>query len=475
MDPLILRENDIRGRPDVDITLPEVGMLGRAAGTYFRRHGILSVVVGRDTRATSSAWFREISKGVRAAGCDTVDIGVCTTPRLCFAVDYLRAGAGIMVTASHNTAEFNGLKLTIGRRPLAGYELREIYEIAQAGEFTRGDGRDRAAETEEAYLSALSSGLRLRRPLRVGLDAGSSPAGEVALRLLQVLGVEVVQVRDAGEAGTPYRLVDPAKDDHLAPLSRLVPAHGLDLGVAYDGDGDRLGVIGPGGEILRADDLLILFARNVLRNNPGATVVAEVLCSQRLFDEVRRLGGRAVMCRTGHSLVQTRMASEGALLAGELSGHFFFADRYVGISDAVYATGRLLETVAAGPRTIEELLADVTTVVSGPRVTIPCPEAIKSPVAAAVTRVLRDHAQRSGGEVIEIDGIRVTWPIGWMIVRPSNTEPAMVIRVEAVDDQHYEDILSLAIAVVKAELRTYSHDKTGRRPGSVLTPTQQAG
>lgn len=455
MDSAIFRENDIRGKAGVDIALSEVATLGRAVGTFFRQHSARRIVVGRDTRPTSGPWLREICGGLTNAGCDVVDIGSCLTPCLCFAVEHLGADGGVMITASHNAAEYNGLKIVLGSDSLCGSDVREIGRIVGSAAFALGRGRAERAEIMQAYILRVSAGLHVRRLLRVGIDAGHGTAGEVATQVLEALGVIVVPVRTRSAACEDGHFLDPAREDDLEGLKRLVRSRNLDLGVAYDGDGDRLGVVGPKGDVIRADDLLILFARGILQLHPGAAVVGEVLCSQRLFDEVARLGGRPIMWKTGHSLVRRKMIAEQALLAGELSGHFFFADRHPGFGDAIYASGRLLEIVSANPDPASNLLSDLAPLATTPQIRIPCDDSVKSAVVSEITHALHEIATQSGAQIVDLDGVRISWPDGWAVVRASNTEPALVLRCEAMDETRLDRIRSMIMQVVRAELQAH--------------------
>jgi phosphomannomutase / phosphoglucomutase len=459
VDPVVFRENDIRGRAGLEIALSEVFSLALAVGSFFRRNSATRVVVGRDARPTSRAWLREVIGGLTASGCDAVDIGSCLTPCMYFGVRYLDADAGVMVTASHNAVDYNGLKLVLAGEPVHGADIREIQRIFETGDFVRGRGHEEQVEIDGAYVDALIGDLTVTRRLRVGIDAGHGTAAKLATRLLEALGVEAVPVRPQLPALEDGHFVDPAQQEDLETLSRFVRARSLDLGVAFDGDGDRLGVIGPTGAVIPADDLLILFARDLLAKHPGAGVVAEVLCSQRLFDEVERLGGRPTMWKTGHSLVREKMVSEGALLAGELSGHFFFADRYPASSDAIYACGRLLEILSTAGVPIQQLLADLPPVARFPQVRIKCEECRKEQVMTAVTRTLGEMAAQAGATIVDVDGLRVVWPNGWAVVRASNTEPAIVVRYEASDEPTLRSIRSKTMAGVDAALREENPSK----------------
>jgi phosphomannomutase/phosphoglucomutase len=447
MNPLIFREYDIRARVGIDLTSPEVFRLGRALGTYFRRQGKRRLVVGRDCRPSSPEWGEQLMAALAAAGCQVLDIGVCPTPVLYFAVRHLQAEGGVIVTASHNPPDFNGFKICNGFQTIFGPEIQKLYRIALEGAFVSGPGGVEQVEIIPAYQDFLAQNLRISKPVRLGMDAGHGTAGEVALPLFRRLGCEVWPLYCDMDGRFPAHQPDPTIEANLTELQALVRANRLDLGVAYDGDGDRLGVIGPEGEIIWGDQLLVLFARAILRQSPGATIIGEVKCSQRLYDDIARHGGKPLMWKTGHSLIKQKMVEEKALLAGEMSGHLFFADRYFGYDDAIYATGRLLELLSAESRTISELLADLPPAVITPEIRRECPDEIKFAIVEKLKSRLAEHFP-----VIDLDGVRLKLPDGWGLVRASNTQPALVLRFEARTPERLEEIKSLVEAMLEQEL-----------------------
>jgi len=447
MNPLIFREYDIRARVGIDLTEEEVFLLGRALGTYYRRQGKRRLVVGRDCRLSSPAWQARLMEALVASGCQVVDIGMCPTPALYFAVRHFEAEGGIIATASHNPPEFNGFKICNGYHTIFGQEIQELLRLVQQGDFISGTGSLEVQELLPAYQDYLAQNLNISRPLRMGLDAGHGTAGAVALPLFRRLGCEVWPLYCEPDGRFPAHEPDPTIEANLEDLKALVIEQSLDLGVAYDGDGDRLGVIGPQGEVIWGDQLLVLFSRAVLKDHPGATIIGEVKCSQRLYDDVARHGGRPLMWKTGHSLIKQKMLEEGALLAGEMSGHLFFADRYFGYDDAIYATGRLLELLARTKKSLTDLLADLPPACITPEIRRDCPDEIKFQVVESVKSRLKDQYP-----IIEVDGVRFLHPEGWGLVRASNTQPALVLRFEAASQEALQEIKSLVEKIVSAEI-----------------------
>ncbi|MBW2123664.1 MAG: phosphomannomutase/phosphoglucomutase [Deltaproteobacteria bacterium] len=450
MNPAIFREYDIRGRVADDLTPEQVYRLGRALGTYFTRRGKRRIVVGQDCRLSSPEVAGRMQAALVDCGCQVIDIGVCPTPILYFAVRHLAAKGGVMVTASHNPPEFNGFKICCGPHTLFGAEIQKLRKLALAGDFVSGPGSQEQAEVIGAYQDYLMQNLRLARPLKIAVDGGHGTAGPIALPLLEKLGVEVHPLYCEMDGRFPAHLPDPTIPAHLVDLRQLVRHHSLDLGVAYDGDGDRLGVVGPQGEIIWGDQLMVLFSRDILKNHPGAAIIGEVKCSRRLYDDIARQGGRPIMWKTGHSLIKQKMVEEGALLAGEMSGHLFFADRYFGYDDAIYATGRLLELLARTEQSITELLADLPPAAITPEIRWDCPDELKFQVVEGLKARLDGNFS-----YIDLDGVRLQFPEGWGLVRASNTQPALVLRFEASTPERLAEYQTLVQSLLQAELAVW--------------------
>jgi phosphomannomutase / phosphoglucomutase len=426
MNPLIFREYDIRGLVAADLTAENVDRIGSALGTYFREQNCFKIILGRDCRLSSPEISNTLVKALIACGCKVVDIGVCPTPVLYFAIRYLRGEGGIMVTASHNPPEFNGFKICRGWQTIFGAEIQRLRKLAQDGQFVSGHGSIEGKEIIPQYLDYLKKNLNVGRPLKVGVDGGHGTAGPVAVALFREMGCEVYPLYCEMDGNFPAHLPDPTVPAHLKDLQNLVTQNSLDVGVAFDGDGDRIGVVGPKEEIIWGDELLIAFARDILRHHPKTTIIGEVKCSQRLYDDIARHGGRPLMWKTGHSLIKEKMLTEKALLAGEMSGHMFFADRYFGYDDAIYAAGRLFELISNYNQSITEMLADLPSTMLTPEIRRDCPDEIKF-------HVIEGLKARVGGKFPfnDLDGLRIQFHDGWGLVRASNTQPALVLRFEA--------------------------------------------
>jgi phosphomannomutase/phosphoglucomutase len=429
----IYREYDLRGVADRDLTSAVVRGLGRGLGQLLRPEGRpdapLRVAVGRDCRLSGPRLVGDLVGGLRQAGADVVDIGVGPTPYLYFAAHHLETDGGVMVTGSHNPADENGFKIMRGKASFFGEDIQRLGRLVEAGSFgPEAAGSVESQNLEDAYVAALTKSIRMEDPtIRVVVDAGNGAAGPLGLRALRAVGLDPVPLFCDMDGTFPNHHPDPTVPANLVTLIETMKKEGALIGIAFDGDGDRLGVVDADGEPIWGDRLLALFARNMLPDHPGATVIGEVKCSQTLFDDIASRGGRPLMWKTGHSLIKTKMKEEHALLAGEMSGHFFFADRYFGYDDGIYAALRVLEIVSRERRPVGELLGDLPKTFSTPEIRVSCPDDVKQAVVARV----RDHF-RGRQETSEIDGVRVRYPDGaWALVRASNTGPIIVVRFEA--------------------------------------------
>lgn len=434
-----------------DLTPGTVERIGKGFGTYASRHGAKTLSVGRDCRLSSSPFRDALLRGLLSTGIDVVDIGVCPTPLLYFSIHRFPADGGVMITGSHNPPEFNGFKLCLGTRTLYGDQIREIRDIIGKGDFALGAGKVSRREVISSYREHVRSNISLSRRLKVVVDAGNGTAGIVAPELFREMGLDVVE-RFCDMDGTfPNHFPDPTIPENLRFLVQAVRETGADVGVAYDGDADRIGVVDDRGTVLFGDSLLLLFAREILARKPGATVISEVKASQTLYDDISRRGGRPVMWKAGHSLIKQKMKEEGAEIAGEMSGHIFFADRYLGFDDAIYASVRLFEILAASDLPLSRMLSDLPPVVATPEIRIDCPDEEKFDVVRRVAEIVRPLAR----EVIEVDGVRAHFEGGWGLVRASNTQPVLVLRFEGADDMTVERIRSVmegAVRTVRAEV-----------------------
>jgi len=435
MNPEIFREYDIRGVVDKDMTADDAERIGRGVGTFLRQRDCSRLTVGRDCRLSSELFSRRVIEGLRAAGCDVIDIGVCPTPVFYFSIQHLEQQGGVMVTASHNPKQYNGFKICQGLDSVHGEDLQKIRSIIEAGAFASGAGNLSTTDVVPAYMDFVTNNIRLSRPLRVGVDAGNGTAGVVAVPIIRQLGCEVRDIYCDMDGNFPNHEADPTVLKTLQDLIALVKEHRLDLGIGYDGDGDRIGVVDESGNVVYGDRLMIIFSREILSRKPGATFISEVKSSQTLYDDIEKRGGRAIMWKTGHSLIKKKMKEVKAELAGEMSGHMFFADRYFGFDDATYASCRLLEILANSGKKISELLADVPTTYNTPEIRVECPDHEKFGVVEKVRDFFRQNHR-----VIDIDGARILFDDGWGLVRASNTQPALVLRFEALSPQRLEEI-----------------------------------
>lgn len=453
LKPTIFREYDIRGVAETELRSEDVVDLGRALGTLLQRKSGRSINLGRDCRLSSTRLRDALLEGLVASGCVVTDIGVVPTPLLYFSAVHLSADGAIMITGSHNPSEFNGFKTVCGAGTLHGETIQEVLHLIQARDFSSGAGEHRNVDVLEPYLDAVSPQFDLPeiakgRRLKVVLDAGNGTAGPVMHDLLKRLNVEPVELFFDMDGHFPNHHPDPTVPENLRHLREAVKAQHADLGLAFDGDSDRIGAVDENGDVIYGDMLLLIYGREILTRKPGATFIGEVKCSQVLYDELKRLGGNPVMYKTGHSLIKAKMKETHAELAGEMSGHMFFGDRYFGYDDALYAACRLMEIVARSGKPLSAQLAGLPKLVSTPEIRVDCPDETKFGVVAQVAeRFKKTH------EVISVDGVRVLFEHGWGLLRASNTQPVLVMRFEASSAEHlaaYQGEVEAALQQAKA-------------------------
>ncbi len=449
INPQIFREYDIRGVVNKDLTPEIVTRLGQGFGTYMARSGRKTLVVGRDGRLSSKAFSEALIKGLTSTGCDVVDIGLCPTPVYYFSIFYLDKDGGMMVTGSHNPPEFNGFKVSVGKSTIFGEEIQNLRLLIEKGEFAVGKGNVSEKEIIRSYQDYIKKNISPERKRRVVIDAGNGTAGVVAGLLLKDLGCEVEELYCEIDGRFPNHFPDPTIPENLKDLINRVKKNRADVGIGYDGDADRIGVVDDQGNIIWGDQLMILFSREILKHRKGATFIAEVKCSQNLFDDIVKHGGKAIMWRTGHSLIKEKMREEIAVLGGEMSGHIFFADRYFGYDDAIYASCRLIELLSKTDKTLFQLLEDVPKTSITPEIRVDCPEEIKFKVVEKVKEELRKDYP-----VIDVDGVRVKFEDGWGLVRASNTQPVLVLRFEAPTENRLQEIKKLVEDKVKFAVST---------------------
>ncbi|HEX9959823.1 MAG TPA: phosphomannomutase/phosphoglucomutase [Pyrinomonadaceae bacterium] len=439
MNPNIFREYDIRGIVGEHLTDETVWILAKAVGTFFRQNDAQRIALGFDARMSSPRFRDLFVAGLNATGCDVFDIGRVPTPVLYFAVFTREVDGGVMITGSHNPPDHNGFKICLGKDALFGSQIQEIKEIAFAGNFAAGAGKVESWQILEEYEREIIARVSLGdKKLKAVVDAGNGMGGVTAVPIYKELGVELIELFTEPDSNFPNHHPDPTVVENLQDVIAAVKGGGADLGIAFDGDGDRIGVVDEGGRIIWGDELMILLARSVLKENPNSTIIAEVKCSQNLFADIEKNGGTALMWKAGHSLIKAKMKETGALLAGEMSGHIFFADRFYGFDDATYAGARVLEILSKTDLRLSELLADLPASVSTPEIRIDCPEEKKF-------LVVREIAEEfsATNEVITTDGARILFENGWGLVRASNTQAILVLRFEADSAENLAKIRAL--------------------------------
>ncbi len=455
----IFREYDIRGIVGKDLTVEHIRTVAKAYGTRMVNQEAKRIAIGRDMRPSSSEFRDAWIDTLTGLGLDTLDVGVCPTPLLYYTLFSESVDGGIMITGSHNPKAFNGFKVCVGRDTIHGEAIQDLRRSAEKGDFAPeiGGGRRSALEIIPKYIAAIGAQFaplreRInRRPMKIVLDSGNGTAGLVAPELIRRLGCEVVELYSEPDGNFPNHHPDPTVTENLADLIATVRKTGALLGIGYDGDADRIGVVDETGEILWGDRLMILFARRILRDEPGATFVSEVKCSQTLYDEIEKAGGRAIMWKAGHSLIKAKMRETQAALGGEMSGHIFFKHRFFGFDDAIYASCRLIEILVETGKPLSTLLADVPRMIATPEIRLDCPDAIKFAVVERLTAEFKKT-----NKVIDIDGARILFDGGWGLVRASNTQPALVLRAEADSEAKMEKIrrtITERVAVIQGALQ----------------------
>ncbi len=443
INPHIFREYDIRGLAQEELTSDVARAVGRAFGTYVGRGAC--VTVGRDVRLSSPRLNGEFSRGLIESGCQVVELGVVPTPVVYYSSAKLNAGGSAAITGSHNPIQYNGFKLAKGELSLYGPEIQELRDMIECSGYSTGRGCATQYSIVPDYLREVTGRIQAGRRLRVGIDSGNGTTGPIVLQAMESLGIEVTALFSEPDGRFPNHLPDPTVPAYVEELRKLVMQKGLDLGIALDGDGDRIGAIDDKGRIVWGDQLLAIFAGEILTAHPGATIIFDVKCSQGLEEHIRALGGRPLMWRTGHSLIKRKLKEEKALLAGEMSGHMFFADDYFGYDDAIYAALRLVSAVSKSDEQLSTMVDRLPQYVSTPEIRMDCPEDLKFEL---VDRLKETFAREYS--VIDIDGVRVLFGDGWGLVRASNTQPALVLRFEAKTKERLEEIRSLVLGKLEA-------------------------
>ncbi len=447
INPNIFREYDVRGVADRDLTDETVTLLGKAFGTMTRRKGLKDVLVGMDNRFSSPRLKSALVKALTSTGCKVVDLGTLVTPILYFARVHYNVEAAVMITGSHNPSEDNGFKLALGPGTIYGETIQDLRRLIEADDFEKGEGEVSTADPVPGYKGMISEKISLGpKKLKVAVDCGNGTASYFAVDLISSMGCEVLELYCQPDPSFPNHHPDPVKRKNLTDLIEVVRKNDADLGIAFDGDADRLGVVDDSGEVIWGDQLMAIFWGEILPNYPGAPAIIEVKCSQTLVDEVDRLGGKPVFYRTGHSLIKAKMKELNAPFTGEMSGHIFFADEYYGYDDAFYAAGRLFRLLSNSREPLSAMVKRLPKYYSTAETRIPCPDEDKFDVVKKLQEYFRDRH-----EVIDVDGVRVLFGDGWGLVRASNTQPVLVARCEAKNPERLNEIG----AIMKEALKKY--------------------
>ncbi len=430
IDPAIFRAYDIRGVVDSQLNETVMRLIGAALATRYPQ--VKQVALGRDGRLSGERLMCALSEGLRQCGADVLDVGEVPTPALYYAAAEHCDGSGLMVTGSHNPAQYNGVKMMMAGHTLAGDDVRAVYETMRAGAFADGDGSAHTLDVRDGYVGRIAADITVARPLRIVIDCGNGVAGPVAMRLFKALGCEAVGLYCDVDGRFPNHHPNPSEVKNLRDLIAAVAAQGAAIGFAFDGDGDRLGVVDDSGNVIWADRQMMIYARHLLRDHAGAGVVYDVKSSSRLTRLIKACGGKPYMSRTGHSYIKAMLKETGAKLAGEMSGHIFFSDRWYGFDDALYAAARMLEIIAADGRASSDIFSELPSSCSTPELTIDFSE--EGMQHDFIERFVA-RASFDGAVINKTDGLRAEFDNGWGLARASNTTPCLVLRFEGDDEQ----------------------------------------
>lgn len=442
----IFRAYDIRGIVSEVLTPETVEQIGHAYGSACLARDCRTAVVARDGRLSGPDLINSLAKGIMAAGVDVIDIGMAPTPVLYFATHHLKTGTGVMVTGSHNPPEYNGLKMMIGGDALFGDAITDLYNRIQEERLENGQGKYSSTDIMDAYIDRIIGDIDLKRPMKIGVDCGNGVAGAVTPQLFSQLGCQTFDLFTEVDGTFPNHHPDPSKTENVQDLIAAVKDNDLELGLAFDGDGDRVGVIDNNGDIIWADRQMILYSRDILKRNPGAHIVYDVKCSRLLPAAITEAGGQPEMWKTGHSFIKARLKETGAMLGGEMSGHIFFKERWYGFDDALYAAARLLEILSADNRPVSEIFAEIPDSFNTPELNVKFAEGEHHKFMQNFV----ESAQFSDATINTIDGLRADFEDGWGLVRASNTTPSLVIRFEADTEEALKRIQILFGNAMKA-------------------------
>ena len=445
INPYIFREYDIRGVVDKDLTAGAVELIGKGFGTYLKRNGAKKVSLGGDVRLHTEKLRKYIIKGISSTGLDIINLGAVPTPAQYLSLHKLPVEGGMMITGSHNPPEFNGFKMSLGTAPIYGEMIQDIRKIIESDNFEIGKGHVEDHFILDEYIDDIAGRLKLERPVKAVVDCGNGAASLVAGKLFKKLNPDATMLFCEPDGSFPNHHPDPTVVEYIQDLIKKVKESDAELGIGYDGDADRIGVVDNQGNIIWGDRLLAIFAMDLLQRRKGEKIIFDVKCSQALPEAIEAAGGVPVMWKTGHSLLKKKMKETGALVGGEMSGHIFFAENFYGYDDAIYASARLMALLSRTPKSISDLLADIPQYYSTPEIRAECAsDEEKFKIAQKAADYFKEN-----NDVIDIDGVRILFGDGWGLVRPSNTQPVIVIRFEAKTPQRLDEIKNLVISKLK--------------------------
>ena len=451
MNNSIFREYDIRGIAEKDLTDEVVELIGLAYGTKIIEAGLKNITIGRDCRKSSDRIFNSLARGILRTGVNITNLGIITSPVLYFSLYGLNVDGGIMITASHNPPDYNGFKAAIGKNVLSSEEIQNLKTKIETESFLISKTKGKISDYDiiKNYKEDILKNIKITRKLRIGVDSANTPVGLFAKDILSYAGCEVYELFAEPDGNFPNHHPDPSIEENLIDLRNLVKKEKLDLGIAFDGDADRLGVLDENGDLIYSDMILLILARAVIKELPGSKIIAEVKCSKNLFDEIRNCGGSPIMWKTGHSNIKRKIKEEKAPLAGELSGHIFFSDKHHGYDDALYAALRLIEVLSQSDSSISEMLTNIPKMYSTPEIRIDFPEHEKFEVINKLIKVIKEENDNSF-DLITVDGIRLENSKGWALVRASNTQPALTIRFEADSEPNLKELVAYVSEKLKS-------------------------
>jgi phosphomannomutase / phosphoglucomutase len=446
VNPKIFRQYDIRGVVGSDLTPEVLYLIGRGYGTYIKRQGAANCVIAGDARLSTPEFKAEFTRGLLETGLDVIDIGIAATPVLYFSIWKLNTDGGVVITASHNPAEYNGIKMNLGLGSVFGEQIQEILKIIQTNDFEHGSGTRSEDDTlDDIYMDYIVENLHISRPVKVTVDGGNGTGGPYLPAILRRCGCEVTEIYCDMDGTFPNHHPDPTVEKNMKDLKKLVLEENAEIGLGLDGDADRIGVIDEKGQMLYGDQILNIIIRDFLKENKGEKIIADVKCSKNLFDDIKNQGGIPIMYKTGHANIKMKMHEEGIKVSGEMSGHIFLKDRYLGFDDAIYVGARLVEIIANSTLPVSQMLADQPVMYNTPEIHIESNDDDKFDIVAKV----RDSFIAEGCDVNAIDGMRVTFRDGWALCRASNTTPVLVLRFEAETQERLQEIQQLIEARVK--------------------------